>query len=200
VSLVVEAIEGRAGRRLVVLLWWSVCALSLLLIALTIAFHLTTRYDWWFGGTFHPWRMFTVEAVAALGAPILGALIVWHQPFNRYGWLWCLLGLGMTVRGAAYAYELWALYIAPYQPGGLEAAWVGNVIDPLTWGLVPLLLLLFPDGAGPRRRAGDRWSGPRWPSMRCGRCRPRSRPAPWTTAHRTRSAGCTAHPARWPGP
>jgi hypothetical protein len=113
VSLVVEAIEGRAGRRLVVLLWWSVCALSLLLIALTIAFHLTTRYDWWFGGTFHPWRMFTVEAVAALGAPILGALIVWHQPFNRYGWLWCLLGLGMTVRGAAYAYELWALYIAP---------------------------------------------------------------------------------------
>ena len=150
--MVVEAIEGRAGRRLVVLLWWSVCALSLLLIALTIAFHLTTRYDWWFGGTFNPWRMFTVEAVAALGAPILGALIVWHQPFNRYGWIWCLLGLGMTVRGAAYTYELWALYIAAYQPGGLEAAWVGNVMDALNWGLVPLLLLLFPDGRPPSPR------------------------------------------------
>ena len=89
--MVVEAtIEGRAGRRLVVLLWWSVCALSLLLIALTIAFHLTTRYDWWFGGTFDPWRMFTVEAIAALGAPILGAQIVRHQPFNPYGRLGCL--------------------------------------------------------------------------------------------------------------
>ena len=43
--MVVEGMEGRSGRRLVVLLWWSVCALSLLLIALTITFHLTTRYD-----------------------------------------------------------------------------------------------------------------------------------------------------------
>ena len=150
--MVVEGVEGRSGRRLVVLLWWSVCALSLLLITLTIAFHLTTRYDWWFGGTFNPWRMFTVEAIAALGAPILGALIVWRQPGNRYGWLWCLLGLGMSLRGAAYAYELWALYIAPYQPCGLEAAWVGTVMDALNWGLVPLLLLLFPDGRPPSPR------------------------------------------------
>ncbi|HEV3497117.1 MAG TPA: histidine kinase, partial [Actinomycetes bacterium] len=150
--MVVEPIEGGAGRRLVALLWWSVCALSLLLIALTIGFHLTTRYDWWFGGTFNPWRMFTVEAIAALGAPILGGLIVWRQPFNRYGWIWCLLGLGMTVRGAAYAYEIWALYVAPYQPGGLEAAWVGNLMDALNWGLVPLLLLLFPDGRPPSPR------------------------------------------------
>jgi len=51
VAVVVEGVEGRAGRRPVVWLWWSVCALSLLLISLTMAFHLTTRYDWWFGGT-----------------------------------------------------------------------------------------------------------------------------------------------------
>ena len=69
--------RGRVGRRRVVLvawtLWGSVCALSLLLIALTIAFHLITRYDWYFGGTFQPWRMQTVEALGTLGAPILGA-------------------------------------------------------------------------------------------------------------------------------
>jgi two-component system, NarL family, sensor kinase len=159
--VVVEGIEGRAGRRLVVLLWWSVCALSLLLIALTLAFHLTTRYDWYFGGSFHPWRMFTVEAIAAVGAPILGALIVWRQPGNRYGWLWCLLGLGMTLRGAAYAYEIWALYVAPYQPGELQAAWVGTVMDALTWGLVPLLLLLFPDGRPP----SPRWRPVVWAAL-----------------------------------
>ena len=97
-------IEGRVGKRRVVLLvgalWWSVCALSLLLIGVTIAFHLITRYDWYFNGSFQPWRMLTVEALGALGAPILGGLIVWRQPANRYGWIWCVFGLGLAVRGA----------------------------------------------------------------------------------------------------
>ena len=113
--VVVVGIEGRVGRRRVVLmawtLWGSVCALSLLLIALTIAFHLVTRYDWYFAGSFQPWRMQTVEALGTLGAPLLGALIVWRQPTNRYGWVWCLLGLAVAVRGAAFAYELWAWYV-----------------------------------------------------------------------------------------
>ena len=66
-SVVVVGIEGRVGRRRVVLmawtLWGSVCALSLLLIALTIAFHLVTRYDWWFNFSFsfQAWRTQTVE-------------------------------------------------------------------------------------------------------------------------------------------
>jgi hypothetical protein len=143
-------------RRRVVLLAWtlggSVCALSLLLIVLTIAFHLVTRYDWWFGGSFQPWRMQIVEALGILGAPLLGALIVWRQPTNRYGWVWCLLGLAVAVRGAAFAYEVWAWYVAPYQPGGWEAAWVGTVMDTLAWGLVPLVLVLFPDGRPPSPR------------------------------------------------
>jgi signal transduction histidine kinase len=129
-----------------------VCALSLLLIVLTIAFHLVTRYDWWFGGSFQPWRMQIVEALGILGAPLLGALIVWRQPTNRYGWVWCLLGLAVAVRGAAFAYEVWAWYVAPYQPGGWEAAWVGTVMDTLAWGLVPLVLVLFPDGRPPSPR------------------------------------------------
>jgi hypothetical protein len=133
-------------------LWGSVCALSLLLIALTIAFHLITRYDWYFGGTFQPWRMQTVEALGTLGAPILGAVIVWRQPTNRYGWVWCLLGLAAAVRGAAFAYELWAWFVAPVQPGGFEAAWLGNVTYILYLGLVPLTLLLFPDGKPPSPR------------------------------------------------
>jgi two-component system NarL family sensor kinase len=144
------------GRRRVVvtarILWGSVCALSLLLIALTIAFHLVTRYDWYFGGSFQPWRMQTVEALGVLGAPLLGALIVWRQPTNRYGWVWCLLGLAMAVRGAAFAYEIWAWYVAPVQPFGYEAAWVGTVMAALAFGLVPLVLVLFPDGQPPSRR------------------------------------------------
>jgi hypothetical protein len=138
--------------RVAMALWLSVCALSLLLIALTIAFHLVTRYDWYFVDSFQPWRMQTVQALGVLGAPILGALIAWRQPTNRYGWVWCLLGLAAAVSGAAVAYELWAWYIAPVQPGGFEAAWLGSVMDTLFFGLFPLMLLLFPDGRPPSRR------------------------------------------------
>jgi len=152
---VVVGIEGRVGRRRVVMawaLWGSVCALSLLLITLTIAFHLVTRYDWYFAGSFQPWRMLTVQALGTLGAPLLGALIVWRQPTNRYGWVWCLLGLAVAVSGAALAYELWAWYVAPVKPLGYQAAWLGTVMDTLAWGLVPLVLVLFPDGRPPSPR------------------------------------------------
>jgi two-component system, NarL family, sensor kinase len=159
-------------RRRVVLvawtLWGSVCALSLLLIALTIAFHLVKRYDWYLGHNFQPWRMQTVEALGVLGAPLLGALIVWRQPTNRYGWVWCLLGLAVAVRGAAFAYQMWAWYVAPMergyyaiQPGGFEAAWLGTVMEILAWGLVPLVLLLFPDGRPP----SPRWRPVVWASV-----------------------------------
>jgi hypothetical protein len=80
------AATTRSGvARVVLALWLSVCALSLLLISLTIAFYLVNRYDWYFGDSFRPWRTQTVEAFGVLGAPILGALIVWRQPTNRYG-------------------------------------------------------------------------------------------------------------------
>jgi hypothetical protein len=144
------AATTRSGvARVVLVLWLSVCALSLLLIVLTIAFHLLTRYDWYFADSFQPWRMQTVQALGVLGAPILGALIVWREPTNRYGWVWCLLGLAAAVSGAAIAYELWAWYVAPVQPGGFEAAWLGTVTDTLYFGLLPLTLLLFPDGKPP---------------------------------------------------
>jgi len=155
------------GRRRVVwvawTLWGSVCALSLLLIVLTIAFHLVTRYDWWFwfAGSFQPWRVQIVEGLGTLGAPLLGALIVWRQPTNRYGWVWCLLGLAVAVGGAAFTYQLWAWYVAPMQPFGYQAAWLGTVTETLTWGLLPLVLLLFPDGRPP----SPRWRPVVWASV-----------------------------------
>jgi signal transduction histidine kinase len=96
--------------------------------------------------------MQTVEALGVLGAPLLGALIVWRQPTNRYGWVWCLLGLAVAVRGAAFTYQLWAWLVAPVKPFGYQAAWLGTVTDTLTWVLVPLVLLLFPDGRPPSPR------------------------------------------------
>ena len=133
-------------------LWGSVCALSLLLITLTIAFHLVTRYDGYFADSFRPWRIQIVEALGVLGAPLLGALIVWRQPTNRYGWVWCVLGLAVAVSGAALAYELWAWFVAPVKPLGFEAAWLGTVMYTLAFGLATLVLVLFPDGRPPSPR------------------------------------------------
>ena len=151
--------SGVAGA--VLAMWLSVCALSLLLIVLTIAFHLSTRYDWYLRTTFYPWRMLTVLALGAIGAPILGAFIVWRRPGNRYGWVWCVFGLAVAVGGAAQAYEVWALYVAPIRPGGLEAAWLALVMEALTFGLVPLVLLLFPEGRAPT----PRWRPVAWATL-----------------------------------
>ena len=114
---------------------------------LTIAFHLVTRYDWFFSGSFQPWRMQTVGALGTLGAPLLAALIVWRQPTNRYGWVWCALGWHWRSMAPPSPTSSGPGTCAPtIQPFGYEATWVGTVMAALALGLVPLVLVLFPTG------------------------------------------------------
>jgi hypothetical protein len=89
-----------------------------------------------------------LAAMAAVPYAVVGALIVWHRPRNRIGWLIVMLGLAASL----------AVFAAGYARTGLQAADALEVVGGLGWAiaitLVVLLIVLFPTGqpASPRWR------------------------------------------------
>jgi hypothetical protein len=77
-----------------------------------------------------------------------GALVVAHKPANPVGWILCAIGLSAGVDGAARGYG----DHATSGPSRALALWIADVLLAPTVGLMPLLLLLFPDGRPPSRR------------------------------------------------
>jgi hypothetical protein len=76
---------------------WSLCALTLLILASSL---LLVLLGWSAplpqGAT--PWRDRTLSLVGIVGAPILGGLIASRRPRNAYGWLWLGFGLGLALQ------------------------------------------------------------------------------------------------------
>jgi hypothetical protein len=132
---------------------WSLCAVSLLIMALTLLLILlgwsTPLPTEWY-----PWANQAIDIVGYIGAPILGGLVASWRPENPYGWLWLGFGLGLSLLSFGEAYAAYALVA---EPGSLPAPrtvvilmeTVGFVVA-IT--LLPLLLLLFPNGRPPSRR------------------------------------------------
>jgi hypothetical protein len=95
-----------------------------------------------------------MSAIAIVGAPVLGALVASRRPANAYGWLWLGFGLGLALSVLAQAYAAYALVA---EPGSLPAPkTVGTAVAAAGWvvalALMPLLLLLFPNGRTPSPR------------------------------------------------
>jgi hypothetical protein len=133
------------------LAWW-LCAGSLLLMATGLVLLVLSRHAQ-FPPSTDRWDEQALAVLEFLGAPILGGLIASRRPANAYGWLWCAIGLGVGLDALARGYATYSLL---GRPGGLPAAttvaWATNVTWILGLGLVPLVLLLFPDGRLPTRR------------------------------------------------
>jgi hypothetical protein len=132
---------------------WSVCALSLLLMAFGIGVMFvgwsTPLSEGW-----NPWRNQAIETLGIIGAPVLGGLIASRRPENTYGWLWLGVGMGWAFTSFAHSYAVYALVVAP---GSLPAPrTVGVLVESVGFvgviTLAPFLLLLFPDGRLPSRR------------------------------------------------
>jgi len=140
-------ITPRAAR-----LAWSVCAVSLLVIAFSFVVILlgwaTPLPKGWY-----MWRGYAIETAGYIGAPILGGLIASRRPYNPYGWALLGVGLGFGLISFGYSYAVYALVV---EPGSLPAprmvSMVGDHGFGLTITLLPFLLLLFPDGRLPSQR------------------------------------------------
>jgi hypothetical protein len=131
---------------------WSVCAVSLLLMAFSLLL-IVLGWSTPLPRGWTPWGEQASELVGYIGAPILGGLIASRRPENPYGWLWLGLGLSFALMVLAEPYAIYALVV---DPGSLSAPRTVNRMLGLGWGmfitLIPFVLLLFPTGHLPSRR------------------------------------------------
>jgi len=80
-----------------------------------------------------------------------GALITLRQPSNRVGWL--LLGAGAILAWSSFAFEYANLALGPrHLAGGTAALWMLETVSTIALAMIPLALLVFPDGHLPGRR------------------------------------------------
>jgi hypothetical protein len=128
---------------------WSLCALSLALIGLSLlllALNLSHPgvhiFDFWLENT-----------LAAAGFSAVGALIISHRPNNLIGWLLSAAGLLLGLNHFSSEYAIYTLLAQPGSlPGGEVAAWLAYWLFVPSAALVVFLFLLFPTGRLPSRR------------------------------------------------
>jgi hypothetical protein len=130
---------------------WSVCGIALTLLVLTLLLILL-GHSMPLPEGYLSWQDHAVEAVGGFGPAILGLIIAVRRPTNRYGWLWCGLGLTLAVRAFGGSYAAYAAANPGALPASLVVAFAGELAWPVLVTLTAFVLLLFPDGRVPSRR------------------------------------------------
>jgi signal transduction histidine kinase len=168
------------SRRTAAWLAWSVCAVCLALIVLTLSLDFFTDDSFTSGGFGLSHESFTSGAfglsqrlgpafavltgMLSLVFPTVGAIIASRLPMNPIGWIFCGVGLLYTTQRFTQAYADYALLVNFAFPGGEYMAWFSRLVD--ITGLVlagVFVMLLFPDGSLPSRR----WRIVAWAAV-CG--------------------------------
>jgi hypothetical protein len=132
---------------------WSMLAVCVVLITLTLVLDFTTeelpldvggfRYDPGFA---------VLTGELSLAYPAVGALIASRLPTNPIGWIFCGLGLIYVTQRFAIAYADHALLETLALPWDEFAAWFSTWIGFAFPTLGVFLMLLFPGGRLPSRR------------------------------------------------
>jgi hypothetical protein len=134
------------STRVAAWLAWSLCALSLaliglslLLLALNLSYPGVHIFDFWLENT-----------VAAAGFSTVGAVITSRRPNNIIGWLLNVAGFLLGLNHFSSEYAIYTLLARPGSlPGGEVAAWLAYWLFVLSAALVVFLFLLFPGGRLP---------------------------------------------------
>jgi hypothetical protein len=96
---------------------------------------------------------------ARLAFALLGAVVAAHRPENPIGWLFLAIGLSGAIGVISNEYVHYTLVVDPGAlPGDSVAAWLSGWTWWPAFGLVPLVLLVFPDG----RLPSPRWRWAAW--------------------------------------
>jgi hypothetical protein len=139
-------VSARSSARLA----WSLWALTVVLMALTIVF--TAIYPLYRNALSNAVN-FGIAILFVATFQTVGALISSRRPENPIGWVFC--GMGLTLVAAVF-FGNYAEYSLVVEPGSLPraevAAWVGNWIWLVALSPLGFILLLFPDGLPPTRR------------------------------------------------
>jgi len=140
---------GGIDHRTAAWLAWSLCALSLMLTALSL-WLLNLNLANLGTPVYEPWLDNTLGALSY--APV-GALVASRRPANPVGWLVCLYGFVISLSYFCAEYAIYALLARPgVLPAGEAMAWFLSWVLPVLIGLSVFPLLLFPTGRLPSRR------------------------------------------------
>ena len=159
---------GGMSNRTAAWLAWSVCAVCVAFIVLTLSLDFFTHDSLTRSGFVFSQRPAPAFAVLtgmlSLVFPAVGAIIASRLPTNPIGWIFCGVGLLYTTQRFATAYADYALLVNFAFPGMEYMAWFSRLLD--FTGLVlagVFVMLLFPDGSLPSRR----WRIVAWTAV-CG--------------------------------
>jgi hypothetical protein len=157
VSIAVKAPRGdRVQLRLapwVAVVLWLVVGL---LTGCTITLRVVTQT----GAFGEPWYLAALGDLAFFMLPTVGLVIAVRRPQLVFGWLMLVAALAFAGGELAHGYATQALLHPGTLPGGMTAAFF-QALQLIGFVVLPLLLLLFPDGRLPT----PRWTPLAWAAV-----------------------------------
>jgi hypothetical protein len=139
---------GRAGRGLP--FWarpataWALAGLAVLSAAAMVPLSVAARQN--------PLAQGNATNVVVAGCfSVVGLVLAWHRPRNPIGWLMLALGAGLLLTVDGGLYNVISYRLGHRLPLGPAVLFLYEVSQP-ELGLLPLIILLFPDGRLPSPR------------------------------------------------
>jgi hypothetical protein len=122
---------------------WALAGLTVLLAVALIPLSLTTRQN--------PLAAGGANVVIAVSFAVVGLVVAWHRPRNPIGWLMLALAVNFILYIDSGLYNVLNYRLGYRLPLAPVVLLVYHALQPVL-GLLPLAILLFPDGRLPSPR------------------------------------------------